>query len=274
MKKLSLILAGLLSVASADFLSVSAGVGYEQQNIDGYVKLGDTKNYFNNKSAESDGNCNSGNFGLDDSSNPYVWAKLIHPIPLIPNIKLQYTKYDSDGHSNYITGNVEIFGDVKIPTALTNVTTKQEINSYDITLFYEFKPIIADIEAGFGVDIWQGKTKINGDNAVCVNGNITKIGGSTNIDEDWTVILPYLYGHVETMQFFGFSAIADVKWAKAGDNHHYDYQGAIKYTIDILGPVNPFIKAGYRYKEAYGVDGDNETKLQYKGAFLEIGAKF
>ena len=49
---------------------------------------------------------------------------------------------------------------------------------------------------------------------------------------------------------------------------------ALKYTIDILGPVNPFIKAGYRYKEAYGVDGDNETLLKYKGAFLEIGAKF
>jgi len=56
--------------------------------------------------------------------------------------------------------NVEIFGDVKIPTALTNVTTKQEINSYDITLFYEFKPAIADIEATYSFttdtpDFWR-----------------------------------------------------------------------------------------------------------------------
>ncbi len=277
MKKISLaalMVLGAVSFANADFLSISAGAGYEQQNIDGYVKLGDTKNYFNNSSAQSDGNCKTGDFGLKDKSKPYVWVKFIHPVPIIPNIKFQYTKYDTNGHSNYIAGNVKIFDDVKIPTSLTNAYTKQTINSYDLTLFYEIKPVFADIEAGFGIDYWQGNTKINGENVICSNGTIKKTGGTTSINKDWSVILPYLYGHVETMQFFGFSVLADVKWAKAGDNHHYDYSGALKYTIDIPGPVNPFVKLGYRYKEAYGVDGDNETKLEYKGAFLEIGAKF
>ena len=267
MKKISLVLTLALSVVNADFLSVSAGVGYEQQKIDGYVKLKNTINYFNNKSVETDGNKDTGNFGLEDKNNPYVWVKFIHPVPIIPNIKLQYTKYDTSGHSDYISGNVEIFGDVSIPTALTNADTTQTINSYDVTFFYEMKPVVADIEAGFGLDVWQGNTKIYGTESVS---GIRK----TWVDNDWTVILPYLYAHVETINIFGFSLIGDVKWAKAGDNHHYDYQGAIKYTIDILGPVNPFIKAGYRYKEAYGVDGDNETLLKYKGAFLEIGAEF
>ncbi len=277
MKKSNLVailLAGVVSVANADFLSISGGAGIWQENIDGYVKLKDTKNYFNNSSAQSDRNCNTGDFGLKDKSNPYVWVKFIHPIPLIPNVKLQYTKYDSDGHSNYIAGNVKIFDDVKIPTSLTNAYTKQTINSYDLTLFYEIKPVFADIEAGFGIDYWQGNTKINGENATCINGTIKKTGGTTSINKDWSVILPYLYGHVESMHIFGFSVLANVKWAKLGDNHHYDYSGALKYTIDILGPVNPFVKVGYRYKDAYGKDGDNETQIKYKGAFLEIGARF
>jgi len=266
MKKISIILSGLVlgvGIANADMLSVSAGVGIEQQKIDGYVKSGNTKNYFNNKSAETDGNTNTGNLGLDDKNNPFLWVKIIHPIPFIPNIKLQYTKYHSTGHSNYIAGNMKIFGDVDISTALTDADTKMDINSYDITAFYEFNPIFADIEIGAGVDIWDGNTKIydNTNNKEIVNQN-------------FTVILPYVYGHIETMKFFGFSALADIKWAKAGDNHHYDYLGAIKYTIDVPGPINPFIKVGYRYKEAYGVDGDNTTKLQYKGAFAEIGARF
>jgi len=267
MKKISLALALAFSFASADILSVSAGVGYEQQNIDGYVKSGSTINYFNNKSAETDGNINTGNLGLKDENNPYVWIKLIHPIPILPNIKVQYTRYDSTGHSNYIAANFEIFGDAKINGALTNADTTQTINSYDITLFYEFKPVVADIELGLGADYWDGHTKIYGTEQ---NTGITK----TWVDNDWSVILPYVYANVETMQIFGFSALGYVKWAKAGDNHHYEYLGALKYTIDIPGPVNPFVKVGYKYKEAYGVDGDNETKLQYKGAFLEIGAKF
>jgi len=264
LKKISAIVATLLTgitFANADFLSISAGAGYEQQKISGYVKNGNTINYFNNSSAETDGNSNTGNLGLEDKNNPYVWIKLIHPIPIIPDVKLQYTKYDSTGHSNYIAGNVEIFGDANIPTAITNASTSQTIDSYDLTLFYEFKPVFADIEAGFGFDYWKGHTKITS-------------GTTTYVDSDWSVVLPYVYGNVETMKFFGFSALGYVKWAKAGDNHHYEYMGALKYTIDIFGPVNPFIKVGYKYKEAYGVDGNDETKLQYKGVFAEIGAKF
>lgn len=267
MKKISFVLAGLVccvSVASADFLSVSAGAGYEEQKIDGYVKNGNTINYF--APHKTDPANNVGSLGLKDKSNPYIWIKLIHPLPLIPDIKLQYTKYDSTGYSDYIAGgNIKIFGDVSIPTGISNVSTTQRIDSYDLTLFYEFKPVVADIEAGFGADYWRGNTKIYGTSA-----GVAK----TWVDNDWSVVLPYLYGHIETMSLFGFSALASVKWAKAGDNHHYDYLGAIKYTMDIPGPVNPFIKVGYRYKEAYGVDGDNTTKLQYKGVFAEIGAKF
>ena len=266
MNKLSVVLAGIFlsaGIANADMLSISAGVGIEHQKIDGYVKSGNTKNYFNNKSAENDGNPNTGNLGLDDKNNLFLWAKIIHPIPILPDIKFQYTKYHSTGHSNYIAGNVKIFDDVNIPTPLTNANTKMDINSYDITAFYEFNPLFADIEIGAGADIWDGKTKIydNTKNKEIVN-------------ESFTVVLPYLYGHIETMKIFGFSILADVKWAKAGDDHHYDYLAAVKYTIDALGPVNPFLKIGYRYKEAYGVDGDNTTKLKYKGAFAEIGAKF
>ena len=271
MKKISFILASLVcgvSFASADFLSFSAGAGYEQQNIDGYVKNGNTINYFAPHSINPAKSI--GTFGLKDENNPYVWAKFIHPIPFIPNIKVQYTKYSSTGYSKYIAANnIKIFGDVAIPTGLTNASTKMDINSYDLALFYEFKPVVADIEAGFGVDYWKGHTKIYGTGKILI---VSKT--KTWVDSDWSVVLPYLYANVETMQIFGFSAIANVKWAKAGDNHHYDYVGALKYTLDIFGPVNPFIKVGYRYKDVYGVDGSTETKLTYKGVFAEIGAKF
>ena len=268
MKKISLalVLSGALSVLTADILSFSAGAGYWQEGVSGYIKIGDVTNYFQNKQAESDGNDNTGNFGLKDKKNPYVWLKFIHPVPLIPNIKLQYTKYDSTGNSNNISGGeIKFFENINIPVSLTNATTTQTINSYDLTLFYEFNPVIVDIEIGLGVDLWQGKTKIYGTGAG---------EEKTWVDEDWIVPLPYLYGSIETMKFFGFSLNANVKYLKIGDFHHYDYQGGLKYTIDILGPVNPFLKIGYRYKEVFAKDKDDEMLLKYNGTFLEIGAKF
>jgi len=264
MKKL-IYLMGIVGALNADLLSVSAGAGFFNQKIDGYVKIGNTINYFNNASAQTDGNYQTGDFGLKNKSNPYFWAKLISPIPLIPNVKFQYTKYDTTGHSNYIAGGVKVFGDVEIPTALTDADTELNINSYDFTFFYEFKPMVADIEAGMGVDYWQGNLTISG-----VGGGVRK----TWVNNDWQIILPYLYAHAESMQIHNVSLLANVKWAKFEDNHHYDYSAAVKYTFDIVGPINPFVKAGYRYKDVYGVDGDDKTSLKYKGLFLEIGAKF
>jgi len=269
MKKLMLsaILAmGLASTAIAEPLVLSGGIGIWQQNISGYVKNGNTINYFNNASAENDGNSNTGNFGLEDKKNPYVWLKIHTLIPFIPNVKFQYTRYNTSGHSDYIAGNVELFDDVDINTAIVNANTKQTINSYDITLYYTFSPAFATFNLGAGADIWKGNTKINGYEKITNN--------SVNIDEDWSVVLPYVYGEIQTMKIFNTSLYGNVKWAKVGDNHHYDYDGGIKYTIDIPGPVNPEIKAGYRYKEAYGVDGDNETEIKYKGFYIEIDATF
>ncbi len=267
MKKIGIILILSLMTLSADMLSIKAGVGIQEQKISGYVKSGDTINYFNNSAVEKDGNIHTGNLGLDNKNNPYFWIKIIHPIFFIPDIKFQYTRYYSTGHSNYIAGNIKILDKVNIPNALIDANTKMDINSYDITAFYEFNPVFADMELGAGADIWRGKTTISGEESVT---HINK----TWINDSWSVVLPYLYGHIETMKLYGVSAIASVKWAKAGDDHHYDYVGALKYTIDIPGPINPFIKFGYRYKEVYGVDGDNITKLKYKGYFAEIGAKF
>ncbi len=265
MKKFSLILAGVLfsgSFAYADFFSISAGAGVEQQKIGGYVQSGDSKNYFGVKKINPVLTPTTGYFGLKDKSHPYFWIKLIHPIPILPNIKFQYTKYDSTGHSNYIAANIKVFGDVSVDTVLTNADTSMKINSYDITLFYEFKPVFADFEIGAGADYWKGKFSIY-DNTTDKN----------VVNSTWSVALPYIYGRMETMSVGGFSVIGSAKWAKSGNNHHYDFLAALKYTIDIPGPVNPFIKVGYKFKEAQA-DKDGITKLNYRGAFLEGGLKF
>ena len=160
--KLSLILSLFISTLFASPFFISVGAGIWQEKIGGYIKTGDIKNYFNNSDAETDGNSNTGNLGLSNKNNPYVWLNIKTLIPIIPNIRLQYTKYDTDGHSNYIAGNTKIWDDININTTLINADTSQTINSFDLLLYYSFNPMTANIDLGVGIDYWKGKTKIHG----------------------------------------------------------------------------------------------------------------
>jgi outer membrane protein len=260
MKKLALSLLVAGSFASADFLSVSAGAGVWQENISGYVKNGDTINYMNKKSAETDGDNKTGNLGLQDKNQPYIWVKLIHPIPIIPNVKLQYTKYSTSG-DGIASGKLKIF-DRTIAYLNDKIHTDLDINSYDATLFYEFKPVVVDLEAGVGVNVLLTDTT--------VTSKTTQQTSSAST----VAPIPYLYARAETMQFLGFSIEAEGKYLNvSGTGHYFDYSSALKYHLP-LPVLDIYASAGYRYQDILGEDGDNETKLQFKGAFAEIGVKF
>ena len=253
MKKVLLGLALFGSIASADFIGASVGAGLWQENISGYVKSGDYTNYLNKEVSLTD--TKNGNLGLSDEVKPYVWAKIIHPIPLIPNVKAEYRQYDTEG-TGYAVGSANFFGQ---NVSLTDrVTTHITIDSYDVTAFYEFKPII-DIEVGVGVNVLDGTTDVK--------------TSTSHTSVSWTAPIPYLYGRVETPTIMGFSAEAQGKYIDVDTAHYYDYQGAIKYHLPIP-VVDITLSAGYKTQEIYGEDGDNKSLIKFDGAYLEVGARW
>jgi outer membrane protein len=258
MKKISLALLLAGSFASADFLSISGGAGIWQENISGYVKNGDTINYLNNKSAESDGNDKTGNLGLANEIRPYIWAKIIHPIPFIPNIKVQYTNYSTSG-DGIASGNVKVFGR-SIINVNDKVHTDLNINSYDATFFYEINPVIVDLEAGFGVNVLDSHTKVKSSSGISSGKSITPI--------------PYLYAKTGSIQILGCTIEAEGKYLNIPNKgHYYDYSAKLNYHLPFI-LLDTSASIGYRYQDILGKDGDDETKLQFKGAFAEIGVKF
>ncbi len=259
MKKIllsSLVALGLATSANADFIGASVGVGLWNQNINGYAKNGDDVNYFNNKSAETDGNVHTGNLGLEGGNRPFIWAKIIHPIPLIPNVKLDYRQYSFSGDGKAV-GTVHIFG-MAIPIT-DNVHTDMNIKSYDATFFYEFKPVVVDLEAGFGLNVLQGETKVK--------------SSSGTSDVKWVAPLPYIYARAETMKLFCFAIEAQVKDFEYKNNHYRDYDAGIKYFAPI--PVfDVSAKLGYKKQDIQGVDGDNKTNIIFEGAYAELAVKW
>jgi len=259
MKKIALGVLTAFSLSYADFLSFDMGAGLWQQNIGGYVKKGDDINYFNNKSAENDDDKHTGNLGLKNVTKPYVWAKFIHPMPFVPNLRLQYTRFDTNGDGKAV-GSTKIFGMVEV-TADANVHTRLAMNSYDTTLFYEFKPIFADLEAGIGVNILQGYSEVE-----------NKDNGDTSTGH-WITPLPYLYAKVETMPIFGISIEGSARYLDVSAGHYFDYRGGVKYHYK-LPILDVTTSAGYRYQDIFGKDGDNETRLRYNGAYAQVGVKW
>jgi len=259
MKKIllgSLVAFGLATSANADFIGASVGAGLWSQKIDGYTKTGSDINYFDKKSAETDGDVHTGNLGLKGDTKPFLWAKIIHPIPLIPNVKFDYREYSFSGTGKAV-GTLKIYGK-DIP--LTGIVqTDIDIKSYDATFFYEIKPIFADLEAGFGVNVLQGDTTVK---------------SSTGTSEvKWTTPLPYLYARVESMKIFGFAVEAQLKGIQAGDNYYKDYDGGIKYYVPF--PILDIsAKIGYKKQDIQGVDGDNKTQIKFEGAYAEVAVKW
>jgi len=245
------------SFAMADFLSISGGAGMWNENISGYTKSGSDINYFN----KDDGNPDTGNLKLQDKVRPYVWVKLIHPIPLVPNLKVQYTRYSTSGRDGTVVGSVDVFGETI--TGAGTADTDMSINSYDATFFYELKSALTlgfEIEAGVGVNVLDGTTDLT-------------INKTDTTHTTWTIGIPYLYGRVETPTFFGFSAEAQAKYLDIDTAYYHDYQTKVKYHLP-LPIIDLTMSAGYRTQTIYGEDGDKSTKLKYNGIFAEVGARW
>jgi outer membrane protein len=254
MKKLAVGLITAISLASADFIGATVGAGMWQENIDGYIKTDDDLNYFN----KEDNNPKTGNLKLSDEVKPYVWAKIIHPVPLIPNVRAEYRQYHTTGKNGNAVGSVKVFG-ATVFKGRAQIDTDITIDSYDVTAFYELK-LFFEVEAGIGVTLLDGTTE-------------TLVNKTDKNTANWTVPIPYLYGRVETPTLLGFSVEAQGKYVDVTDAYYHDYQGAIKYHLPI--PVIDFtLSAGYKTQEIYGKDGDNETKMKFEGAYAELGARW
>ncbi len=254
----------------------SVGFGYQRQTADGYIKDGDHINYFNNPAAEHDNDDENktGNLGLQDASNPFIWIKFTHNLKnkYIPYLKFQYTAYDAKGHSDQVVGHINVAG-LRIDTQIHDAKTHQTIDSFDGTLFWHYKPLYTEMVVGVGLDYWLGKTYINGKD---------DDNNSVSIEVDWSALLPYIYGHLEGGGLDnGFEGSLDFKWADSGNAHHYDFMGEVRYNLDNMdvvgGMQNPFksyIAVGYRYKEAYQKDGNKSVLIRYDGAYIEGVLKF
>lgn len=123
MRKLMIVVGGSLvfaaPLANADVLGLGANVSYWDSDFSGDV--------INNGSAVDV----EENLNLDSDSNVNVTAFFEHPIPVLPNVRVNYTSISQSGSGNVGAGGFDDIG------ANSSVDSELDIEQLDATFYYE-----------------------------------------------------------------------------------------------------------------------------------------
>ncbi len=252
MKKIlsALTCASLLTTAvTADITRVEMGVGAWMQDVKGSASYSD---------AGADGSYASSG---DDNTQAYVWALVKHPIPILPNLRLEYVSLEDDGVA---TGEFKDF-DV---TGSANVA--YDMKQYDIIPYYNILDNTAWITLDLGLDI----------KVIDVSYDVTPIGAAVivgDVSGSETIAIPLLYarGRFEVPST-DIGLEADVKYVKYGDSSVYDIRAKVDYTFDITPAIQPAIEVGYRAQkiDIDESDADANVDLKFSGMYVGLMLRF
>ncbi len=214
----------LASQVHADTIfGIYAGAGSWQSDYSGNVDK-PTANDFNKLS-------------FDDNNNTFYYVALEHPIPLIPNIKLQQNDISS-----------QQVGTVSGESA-TQITTDFDLTYTDATLYYEFLDNWLNLDLGLTLRKYSGE--LQPDN-----------GENTDVD----VTLPLVYARFQfDLPFTGFSAGVEANAVKYKDNSVSDYSAKVSYTFDSIMDLG--IEVGYKTASIQIDEDDINTDIRLKGPY-------
>ena len=228
MKKIVLMVILLSVISVADLLRVEMGGGVWQNEISGHLQYEDM-NMFSTDS-----------LGYSDESRGYLWLFIKHPIPILPNIRFEYTDVKFSGAS---TESIE-YGGFSFAAGTQSTSS---VKQYDAILYYNFLDNTVWVTLDLGLDLKYMETAFN------VSGTATPldaIGSELQvIDESTSLLIPLAYGRMRfEVPGTGIGFEGNAKYIKYGDSSMLDYQIKADYTlIDVL-PIDIGLEVGYRFE--------------------------
>ncbi|OCL92149.1 TIGR04219 family outer membrane beta-barrel protein [Aliarcobacter thereius] len=228
----------LLSSANADFLRAELGAGSWLSKPSGEIK-------------EKSGN------GIDSSkedsqANFYAWAYFKHFLPLIPNLKVEYSNVENEGRA---TGNFSSYG---TSGQSSDFTMKQ----IDIIPYYNILDNTFWTTIDLGVDFKLIDTDY-------------EVSGIQNSKISKSFVLPMGYARARVeIPATPFGIEADIKYVKYSDNQAYDSKIKIDYTFD-FPVIQPALEFGYRVQKIKVDKLSNlETDLDFSGVYAGLMFRF
>ncbi|MDA3947222.1 MAG: TIGR04219 family outer membrane beta-barrel protein [Helicobacteraceae bacterium] len=199
--------------------------------------------------------------GLDASTNSYVWVYLKHPVPVIPNIRLEYVNPTFDGK----VGNIEWDGNT-----YASVNNTLTLTQYDAVLYYNIldNTFWSTIDLGLDIKYIDGSYKLDESSAT-----------APAVDEVFSITMPLAYARARVqlpVTDIGIEAIA--RGMSYSGNTVVDAEIKIDYTMDFVPVVQPGLELGYRYQQVkldggtVGLDANIDTT--FSGIYGGIMVRF
>ena len=202
------------------------------------------------------------NFNFDDETNGAAYIAVEHPVPFLPNLKVNYTGLDTSGVTNLESS---FTFDGNLYTAESDVMTNADITSTDIILYYEL----------FDNDLISFDLGLNGkyiDGTLIVEDQASNTRGV----EEFSGVVPMVYSRVQVgLPFTGLAAYAEGSYLSFDDHTLSDYQVALTYSFIESLAVDMTLQLGYRNVQVDIEDLDDVyADMEYDGAFAGLEIHF
>ncbi len=191
----------------------------------------------------------------------YAWILVKHPIPVLPNLRLEYDNLDYSGVSKkgYTWEGTTVGVGAKSTLSLKQYDAIMYYNVLDNTFW-------ATLDLGLDAKFIKASFDINdpGDNYA--------YSASDNI------VLPMLYGRVRAeVPLTNIGVEADMKWIGYGSVDAYEIRIKADYTFDAF-IVEPMVELGYRTlvvnidSSDYDIDGSLDA--DFSGFYMGVGIRY
>lgn len=196
--------------------------------------------------------------GFDDDNYSFGYIALEHPIPILPNIRLQRTEMDT---SETATLNRSFEFDNVTFDVNETVATDLDLSHTDVILYYEVLDNYVSVDLGINARVFDGEVTVTGENS-----------GRDSLGIDAT--LPMLYGKVQfDIPATGFYVGADASFIDIDGDSLSDITLRGGYAFDSV--VDLGVEFGYRIIELELDDLDDfNTDIEIDGFYGAVTFHF
>jgi outer membrane protein len=196
---------------------------------------------------------------LDQESNGFAYIAIEHPVPVLPNLRVQHSEMNWRGNA-LISAGTDLNGNPFTTTQQADITL--DLTHTDATVYYELLDNIIDLDLGLTARLFEGEASL--------------VGAAQQESIALEAVVPMLYGKLGvSVPTTGLAAELSANWVNVDEFRLIDWSAQLCYEFDLLPAMDAGIILGYRSQLIEMDDLDElQSDARFEGYFLALQLHF